>query len=50
MVAVLTPPMSVDLLDDLEHDLDADAIYFVTTVDELAARRYDRIGVHLASC
>ncbi|MDP8909078.1 MAG: hypothetical protein M3N47_08155, partial [Chloroflexota bacterium] len=24
VVAVLTPPMSVDLLDDLEHDLDAD--------------------------
>lgn len=128
VMAVLTPPMSVDLLDDLEHDLDGDdwaawerlyeslgcgtptitaghhqllghtwvidepdgawiaaqkiatededvdedtpfrllaqftadqdanveiadagAIYFVTTIDQLAAGRYDRIGVHMDS-
>lgn len=128
VVPVLTPPMSVDLLQDLDHDLDADdwgawerlyerlgcgtpeitaghhqllghswggdmdpvwmgaqkiatadedvdedspfrllaqfttdhdadveiadagAIYFVTAVDELAAGRYDRIGVHMDCC
>ncbi len=129
VVPVLTPPMSVDLLEDLEHDLDDDdwaawerlyerlgcgapaitaghhqllghswmagdmdpvwmgaqkiateeedvdedspfrllaqfttdqdadveiadcgAIYFVTTVEELAAGRYERIGVHMDCC